>query len=137
MAKRPRKIADVTVLWSLGHYDGICTGIARHDGKPYYFKFNGSIMDCRERRYFLHPLTEDEFLLEDRRQEIFRTAVGWHCDYAHDPKTGSFIRGPSIEPRPEQAEVSAAYHAMDAIRSSMHSALTIYTDRAPIGYFTF
>jgi hypothetical protein len=68
-------------VWSLGHWDGPMTAIAKYKGDLYYAKCHQS-PETRSYRYFwLYLLTSEEAAKENEYQDWFREYIGFHCDY--------------------------------------------------------
>lgn len=76
---------EARFLWSLGHQDGVMSGIALYNGRPHFAKCHQSPFAKKKPRYFwLYPLTDEEFRRENLYQEMFRHYYGPYCDYEED-----------------------------------------------------
>ena len=122
---------DITKLWSLAHHDGPCSMIVKYNNIYHYADLDDDqTPEGRPRKLFLYPLTDEEFNKENKRQELFRTYVGMHCDYDEKGKRqqnkGNIVAS-------TQEELSKVYKEMDSI--APHPYRKAYRDRAPIGYF--
>lgn len=59
------KLENVQPLWSISHYDGVMSGIARYNSKIYWFHMLGNpAMFLGRRAYALYPLTMQEAMRE-------------------------------------------------------------------------
>jgi len=129
--KLPR-VEGVQVLWSTGHYDGICTGVAEHKDKKYFFRLLGGIYSNRKlRAYEMVPLSEEEFATLNASQQLFRDNIGLHCDYL---PYGDFLvqQGPQKN-FVDQETITQTYAKMRDISKDLLNRLE-YDDPA-VGYF--
>lgn len=152
MGKLPR-IEGVRMLWSCGHYDGPCNGVAEHEGKHYWFEMLGCIDDGPkdwwrfaklrragligrrgQRAWVLYPLTTEDFAFENARQEVFRQKAGLHCDYVYGTDGIRRRAGPDIPlPQEEWSALCGYYHSFGGRPHYEH--VNEYKSRPPIGYF--
>lgn len=90
---------EAKFLWSLGHHDGVMSGIALYNGRPHYAKCHQSPFGKKKPRYFwLYPLTDEEFRRESLYQEMFRHYYGIYCDYEEDGWTKKTEAKPNWSP---------------------------------------
>jgi hypothetical protein len=129
-----KKVNDAQVLWSTNHYDGILSGVAMWQNQPHYFNLLGTLYSPRKRRaYTRSPLTEAEFLLEDRAQAVFRLNIGIHCDYVDDVRKNN---GTGLSrPKDSAMTIRNVYRLMNEIRGYAHPHPIPYLTRTPVGYF--
>ncbi len=83
---------DVTMLWSSGHYDGPACGVCMFLGRPYWFdRVSGGTHNVEYRGleiasyiYVFVELTDEEFALEKKQNDLFREHVGDYCNYTYE-----------------------------------------------------
>jgi hypothetical protein len=121
---------DARMLWSTGHYDGPCSGVAVYLGQYYLFELLGSPTSRHGKRaYTLHPLTAEEFEQELARQQVFRELVGLHCDYDENGKRGEPLPGAGTP------EGNARWTLYCERMRSMPESREVVRARPAIGYY--
>lgn len=115
------------MLWSSGHYDGPCSGIAKgDDNKYYFFDLLGSPEARNKRAYALHPITKVEFFEEFCNHLVFWFFLGDYTTY----KNGK--RGVKSRPWKKigfRICLKTKCYGIDSKKSRL------YSKRTPIGYF--
>jgi hypothetical protein len=122
--------------WSLTHYDGPMTAIAKYKGDYYYAKCHQSSETRNDRYFWLYLLTFEDAVKEIRYQEWFREYIGFHCDYT---KFGKRSRKPENW-KEWWWEKTRSFKKNPHTYSSKQQELKIdrekYTKREAIGFFT-
>lgn len=80
------QLENVKFLWSLGHFDGMMTGIAEYQGQKCFAKCHQSPFTRKDRYFWLYPLTYLEFEAETQYQDWFRKYIGFHCDFINNKR---------------------------------------------------
>lgn len=118
---------EAKIVWSTNHYDGPAAGMAVCNGVHYWFAYRGNI-DDHPREFNLFPISQTEFKVERQRHELFRNAVGHHCDYENGRRATN-----AVYHNPTQEALSECYAEQDKLRS--YAQRMAIERREPIGWF--
>jgi hypothetical protein len=72
---------DIKTKYSIGHYDGVLSGIVEYEDKKYYAKCVHVDEWSGERVFYLVEPSKEQLKLIEENQELFRKYVGSHCHY--------------------------------------------------------
>lgn len=81
-----KELLGPRLVWSLGHFDGVMSGIAVYNGDYYYAKCHQSPYTNKSRYFWLYKLTPEETAKEIKYNEKYKKYVGLYCNYDEQGK---------------------------------------------------